>query len=64
MVQCLRNGVGKRLSRCARLPRTVGTVVLGRPEAAGEKNRPSTCPPRDGRVYTSNRWKPKKEISA
>jgi len=37
-------------------------VVLGRPAAPGAKKLDFKRPPRGGQVYTTNRWKPKKEI--
>jgi len=62
MVKCLRHDLGKRLSGCAPYPGRAELVVLGRPQAAGAKKPGFNSPPRGGRVYNVNRWKPKKEI--
>jgi hypothetical protein len=55
LMTCLKNGLAKRRSRCAPLPRTVGTGVFW--AASGSRGEKSgfNCPPRGGSGVCSNR---------
>ena len=62
MVQCLRNGLGKRLSRCAPCPGRPERVVSGAARGSPGKKPGFNGPPRGGRLYTSIDWEAKMEI--
>ena len=62
--RCLRNGLGKRLSRWVLLPRTATTGGFGAPRGSRGKKPGFNCPRRGGLVYTSNRPETKTEIPA
>ena len=63
-VRCLRNGLGKRLSR--RVPYAGGPEPAGSawPRAAEAKKIRFNCSPRGGPVYTPAIWEPIIEIPA
>ena len=61
---CLKNGIGKRLDRCAHPPRTARTGGFGAACGGRGEKTGFNCPRRSGLVYTPTNWESKTEIPA